>query len=396
MIKGKDFIFTGLQPWDISIGSNAKDIAMEISKQNRVLYVNTPLDIKTYKMGESTTETVHRRDVIDKKRPVLRQLTPTLWIVDLPFAILPINPIPDGFLFDLFNYYNNKKIYSFVQTIIRKLNFDDYILFIDNDVYRSLYAVEILKPSFSIYYRRDNLVSKFWQRHVKRLEPKICAACDVVLANSGYLSNMVKPYNKKSYDVGQGVELSDYNAEFIHAVPSDLKNIKHPIVGYTGWITSKRLDADLLYDIASELADISFVMVGSEDDYFMQHKLHTLENIYFLGLKQVKEIPAYIAAFDVCINPQLSNEITIGNYPRKIDEYLAMGKPVVATKTKTMEMFDQYVWNCIGAAEYKKAIRHALHIVDNDAVVNRIRFAKSHTWANSVNKIYSYIKEHKQ
>jgi hypothetical protein len=28
---------------------------------------------------------------------------------------------------------------------------------------------------------------------------------------------------------------------------------------------------------------------------------------------------------------------TTGNYPRKVDEY--MGKPIIATKTKAMEMF---------------------------------------------------------
>ena len=37
MITGKDFVFTGLQPWDIPIGSNARDIALEVSKHNRVL-----------------------------------------------------------------------------------------------------------------------------------------------------------------------------------------------------------------------------------------------------------------------------------------------------------------------------------------------------------------------
>lgn len=32
MITGRDFIITGLQPWNIAIGSNAKDIAREIAK----------------------------------------------------------------------------------------------------------------------------------------------------------------------------------------------------------------------------------------------------------------------------------------------------------------------------------------------------------------------------
>ncbi len=46
----------------------------------------------------------------------------------------------------------------------------------------------------------------------------------------------------------------------------------------------------------------------------------------------MKELPGYIQHFDVCINPQKLNPITIGNYPLKVDEYLAMGKPVVATR----------------------------------------------------------------
>ena len=48
MIKNQDIIITGLQAWDVEIGSNCKSIALEFSKNNRVLYVNSPLDRKTY------------------------------------------------------------------------------------------------------------------------------------------------------------------------------------------------------------------------------------------------------------------------------------------------------------------------------------------------------------
>lgn len=41
----RDFIITSLQTWDIEIGSTIKNTALEISKQNRVLYINTPMDI---------------------------------------------------------------------------------------------------------------------------------------------------------------------------------------------------------------------------------------------------------------------------------------------------------------------------------------------------------------
>lgn len=39
-MKNRDFIITSLQPWDIEIGSTIKNTALEISKNNRVLYIN--------------------------------------------------------------------------------------------------------------------------------------------------------------------------------------------------------------------------------------------------------------------------------------------------------------------------------------------------------------------
>ena len=48
-MQGKDIVITGIQPWDIEIGSNCKNIALEFSKKNRVLYINAPLDRNTLK-----------------------------------------------------------------------------------------------------------------------------------------------------------------------------------------------------------------------------------------------------------------------------------------------------------------------------------------------------------
>lgn len=78
-------------------------------------------------------------------------------------------------------------------------------------------------------------------------------------------------------------------------MPKDLESIPYPVVGYIGWITSRRLDADLLYQIAQECSDINYVLVGKEDDLFKGHKLHTLKNVFFLGEKQQTQVPAYIA-----------------------------------------------------------------------------------------------------
>lgn len=134
-------------------------------------------------------------------------------------------------------------------------------------------------------------------------------------------------------------------------------------------------------------------MVGPEDELFKSSNLHQFKNILFTGGKPISELPDYINFFDVCINPQLINEVTIGNYPRKIDEYLAIGKPVVATATKAMETFSDFVYLAQNKEEYVLLIEKALK--DNSGLkeLERREFALEHTWENSVAKIYSAVKQ---
>ena len=86
------------------------------------------------------------------------------------------------------------------------------------------------------------------------------------------------------------------------------------------------------------------------------------------------------------MNPQALNPLTIGNYPRKIDEYLAMGKPAIATSTEAMHMFLDYVFvqnkrrlcynnksDFINASFFKPGRKK-----------KKINFAFTHSWENSI------------
>ncbi|RYG04319.1 MAG: glycosyltransferase, partial [Chitinophagaceae bacterium] len=145
----------------------------------------------------------------------------------------------------------------------------------------------------------------------------------------------------------------------------------------------------LILQLAEENPDWNLVLVGPVDEVFKNSRLNQLKNVWFLGTKKGSELPAYIYHFDVCINPQVLNEMTIGNYPRKVDEYLAMGKPVVATRTRAMEMFKDFVYLCENAAEYQEAIRKSLAENAPEEQEKRKQFALTHTWENSVKKLYN-------
>jgi glycosyltransferase involved in cell wall biosynthesis len=176
-------------------------------------------------------------------------------------------------------------------------------------------------------------------------------------------------------------------------MPEELKGLTGPIIGYVGALVSFRLNINMLEKLVSKRRDWNWVFVGPEDNEFMASELHKYPNAFFLGRKNEKELASYVSFFDVCINPQLVNEITIGNYPRKVDEYLAMGKPVVATYTEFMKGFLPWVRLCKNNQEYELAIEESIEETNN-IVLKEMRqdFALMHTWESSVNKIYDLYK----
>jgi glycosyltransferase involved in cell wall biosynthesis len=60
------------------------------------------------------------------------------------------------------------------------------------------------------------------------------------------------------------------------------------------------------------------------------------KRIIMEGWKPYEEIPKYLAAADICLLPAQKNDIMMNIVPIKIYEYMAMGKPVIATKLPGM------------------------------------------------------------
>ncbi|NOU45637.1 MAG: glycosyltransferase [Bacteroidales bacterium] len=389
MIKNRDFIVVGLQALDSRIGSNCINIAYEIARHNRVLYVNYPLDRLT-KIREKADPLVIKRNRINKGlEPDLVQVTENMWNLYPKTTLESISQLPVNSLFDWFNRINNKRFAREIKKAIDKLKFHDYFIFNDSDMFRSFYLKEILHPELYIYYTRDNLIAvDFWKKQGIRIEAALMAKSDLVVANSTYLADHARQFNPHSYYVGQGCDVSLFDKELIKEEPADLRQIKRPIIGYIGALFSLRLDIGVLVYLAKQRPDWQIVLVGPEDEEFKSSELHSIENVHFLGSKKMEELPSYLNYFDVALNPQKLNEVTIGNYPRKIDEYLAMGKPTVGTLTKAMEVFADHTYLAVTKENYLALVDKALKENTPGLESARETFAKSHTWENNVIEIY--------
>lgn len=386
----------GLQPWDIEIGSNFKNMAIEISRSNKVLYVNRPLDRITYFKNRNDKKVKARLESISQNKNRLTEIEKNLWILNPRIILESINLLPQGFLYNYLNKRNNRKIALEILSCTRQLDFKEIVLIVDNDFFNGLYLKEFIKPNVFIYYVRDYLLSQnYFKKHGVKAEPLIMKKADAVVANSAYLNEYANKYNK-STDIGQGCDVDDF-LDAGQVVPEDMAKLQSPKIGYCGMLTAARLDINLLEFIAKEKPGWNIILVGPQDNEFKTSSLHNMKNVFFLGPKKPSELPAYVHHFDVCINPQVLNQMTIGNYPRKIDEYLAAGKPVVATDTKAMSFFSGFVYLCNTPESYITNIELALlEKEDNEMKKKRVDFAKSHTWPASVNKLYGVIKNLKK
>jgi teichuronic acid biosynthesis glycosyltransferase TuaH len=386
-----DIIIIGQQPWDTEIGSNCKNIALELSKTNRVLYINSPLDRITLYRGKHDPKVQKRINVIKQKEEGLVIIQDNLWNYYPDCIVESINFLSPTTIFSFINKFNNRRLAKSIGKAVRKLGFKNIILFNDNEMFKGFYLQDFLKPTLSIYYSRDYMLGvDYWKKHGKILEPLLIGKSDLCFANSAYLAEYCSTYNDKSYNVGQGCEIESFKNVSDDAI-AELSGLNWPIIGYVGALNSQRLDLGIVEHIAISYPDYTVVLVGPEDDTFLASSLHNLKNVVFLGQQAVKDLPGFINAFDICINPQLVNEITIGNYPRKIDEYLALGKPVIATRTKTMEAFKDYVYLAETKEDYVQLI--TLAIAEDTALKNSERkaFAFTHTWENSVQEMKNKI-----
>ena len=393
MIQNRDIVVIGIQPWDIEIGSNCKNIAEEFARHNRVLYVNAPLDRIT-RQKEKNTPKIQKRIRVDKGTdPDLIQLDKNLWNLYPKGITESINWIKSPWLYDLLNKRNNRVFARAIESAVKRLGFSNIILFNDSSMFSGLYMKELLKPATYVYYMRDYLTKNpYWRRQGVRLEPQLIRKADVVVNNSTLYADYGRQFNKHSYMVGQGCDVSLFNDTDHEILPaSDLGNIAHPIIGYVGFLASRRLDIGLIANIARQRPAWSIVLVGPEDDVFKASELHAIPNIHFLGSRDSQILPTYIKGFDVCMNPQLVNDATRGNYPRKIDEYLAMGKPTVATATEAMDYFSDYTYLGSSVEEYLILIERALSEDSLEKQQQRRKYATSHTWENNVLEIYKYI-----
>ncbi len=163
--------------------------------------------------------------------------------------------------------------------------------------------------------------------------------------------------------------------------PVDQSNLKHPRAGFFG-VIDERLDIELLGQVADLRPYVQFVIIGPVVKIDPE-TLPQRENIHYLGGKSYKELPSYLAGWDVAMMPFAINESTEFISPTKTPEYLAAGCPVVSTPIRDVVRPYQalgLVHIASTASEFAAAIDAALEENASERLARADEFLASNSW----------------
>jgi glycosyltransferase involved in cell wall biosynthesis len=182
------------------------------------------------------------------------------------------------------------------------------------------------------------------------------------------------------------------NRAAVLPVPEDVSRIPAPRAGSVGSIFHWT-DIDLAARVIGALPDISFVFVGPLGHPSIINPLLRLRNFHYLGPKPYNLVPAYINSFDICLSFFKRDRLSDAVDPVKVYEYLALGKPVVASFIPEMAKFGELVRTATDAESFCAQVRATLVDRDPELRVKRQAYADASSWSRRIDELLAAIQE---
>ena len=387
MIKNKDIICISSIDWDFVWQGHQEIMSAFAKAGNRVLFIeNTGIRAPNF---SDMTRLKKRVIAWFKSARGFRKEAENLYVYS-PLIL----PFPYS---RLARWFNRRLLTRPIRNWMKVMGFSRPVVWTFLPTRTALDIADSVDRSLLVYY----CIANFYEladdaRKVKKTEDELIKRCDVIFAQGDALSNKCRRLNSNVhiFPFGVNIEIFDKMSFTKLSMPPELKNIKKPIIGYIGGI-HKHIDFGLLEFIARHHPEWSQVLVGPiQTDIY---RLAGFKNIFLLGKKDILELPLYIKEFSVGIIPYAKSEYTATVYPTKLNEYHALGKPVVSTDLPEVENFNRRNGHVVGLArtpqEFCACIAEAMQKDSPRLAQARIASAENNNWSSRINQMSDLMEE---
>lgn len=258
--------------------------------------------------------------------------------------------------------------------------------------------IDQLRPRLVIYHVVDEYsaypgLSLAQAQRQRDLDRQLCTRADLVFCTAQSLVDARQPLNPHTHYMPNAVDYDAFQRALASAPPPPASP---PRLAVVGGINAK-LDLTLLADVAARRPDWQVTLVGPLGyglDEGELARLRGLPNVQFAGAVPPEQAPAAMAGCHVGLIPYKLNEQTRHVNPLKVYEYLAVGRPVVATPLPELRQFQPLVRLAGDVEGFVAAVEEALAEGEAaPAVAARQAMAAANTWDLRVEKMLALIGE---
>ena len=378
---GTGMIYFGMSPW-VGMWKSRHQLMSRFSRGMPVLYVQPWVGLRSLRSQASGIS----RIFTDLGRPLLEKHDPNVHVFNSP-AYLPVSRS------SVLAPITQRLWTAAVRRAARSIGITRPIVWVSRP--ETGFVVGRMNEQLSIYHVVDEYAGYTGAggqagAKLADAEALVLDSVDLVVVASPELERAKLGLERDLVVLENGVEPSEYaDARHSGLEPADLAKVSRPRIGYSGLI-GKRLDLELIREIALHRPDCSVVLIGKVDARECEEGLAALEslpNVHLLGEKPATEVARYVVGFDIGLLPYAINLETQHISPIKMYEYWAAGKPVVATSIPAAQRHRSAVNVAESHNEFLSVIDRLLDDPNQEDPNRLIELADRNSWQSRVERV---------
>ena len=346
-----DLIFVSMENWD-EVWRRNQFLCAGLARrfpEHKILFVGLPRDV-TNDLRRSRLPSLA---AADEAVPGLPNITLTR-----PVKLLP-NTLAAG------RRLNEALFRSHVRQAARRLGLENPLLWLNP--HSAVHMAGRMGERSVVYDITDDWTTLTQSPALARLtvaqDAALCRRADAVIVCSERLLEMKRGLAENLHLVPNGVDADHYRRVLDGSgpLPAPADGWPRPVLGYTGSIHPDRVDVPLVESLARRFPQGTVALVGPNMlPVGDRQRLAACPNVVLTGPVPYAQVPEFMRAFDVCITPHRVTAFTESLNPIKLWEYLAAGKPIVATDVAGFRDYPQFVRIAPDADGFARAVEAAL------------------------------------
>lgn len=315
-------------------------------------------------------------------------------IQSLPnFYIHYILRLPFNRLRVIFNL--NNLIKKYILWLLLRKNKYDYIILTNPIDYKLLPKKVYSKLVYDCIDKMDTFIkNKNIKTIVNQAEQELTKKATFVTCVSEALKIYLNRYRNEVTVIKNGVNLELFKNISQQNTDKIKKSTSYKL-GFIGAIADW-VDIDFIKDIAKRLPNIQFYFVGPLISYSSKD-IENGKNIFYLGVKPQKDIPAVINNFDICLLPFKISDVSKYSNPVKIYEYLALGKPVLARYWPELKNeFGDLIYYYNNDLEFIELVQNIVNTGEfPESTEKRKQFASQNSWEEKIKQFNKLLENYR-